>query len=79
MVTGLRALAMAVPKGECELDRTCQAVTCVCGHDGDDEASSMVARRNGDEAWRVLMRARDMVKVAGEVGSRMVVVRNAFW
>jgi hypothetical protein len=67
MVTGLRALANAEPKGECELDRICQVMACTCEHGSDDEARRVVGRRDGDEVRSVLMRARDMVEVAGEV------------
>ena len=67
MVTGLRVLAEAAPKGECELHLTCAAGSSAMGLDDDGETADFVCRYIRAVERSVFMRARDMIVMLGKV------------
>lgn len=78
MVTGLRAFAGAVPKGECELHLTRVAGSKARDSGDGDDVVFRIERTTLDDVRNVSMRARDIATAAGRrldcvvVGSRVV-------
>lgn len=60
MVTGLRALGRAAPRGECELRLTCATGSKACDSAGDDEHIRGCGGVILDVVRREFTKARDM-------------------
>lgn len=78
MVTGLRVIADAAPRGEWELHLTCEANDKTGRTDDDDQLPPGARRLNLDNVLEGCTRARDMVMIVMRKESSGVVVEQKY-